>query len=157
MPPKKNLSPPLAGSRLLKILKRWRENRPFRSGSRLLVGQARQGEAGPAQIPSGLCGVNSRGIGGIFTPHFDPATAGEIVAGPPAEPVNEIGSPACRRQGYFQIHTAFASPKLYFAERRRASLLNSARLRRDAVRKNMWRLNFRRKFITFRQRIRRFN
>ena len=57
----------------------------------------------------------------------------------------------------YSIYTAFASSKLYFAERRRASLLNSARLRRDAVRKNMWRLNFRRKFITFRQRIRRFN
>jgi len=44
-----------------------------------------QGEAGPAQIPSGLCGVNSRGLdaGGIFTPHFERS---EIVAGPPAEP-----------------------------------------------------------------------
>ena len=43
------------------------------------------GEAGPAQIPSGLCGVNSRGLdaGGIFTPHFERS---EIVAGPPAEP-----------------------------------------------------------------------
>jgi len=49
----------------------------------------RQGAAGPAQIPSGLCGVNSRGLGGIFTPHFERS---EIVAGPPAEPVNEIGS-----------------------------------------------------------------
>jgi len=47
------------------------------------------GEAGPAQIPSGLCGVNSRGLRGIFTPHFERS---EIVAGPPAEPVNEIGS-----------------------------------------------------------------
>ena len=45
----------------------------------------RQGEAGPAQIPSGLCGVNSRGliVGGIFTPHFERS---EIVVGPPAEP-----------------------------------------------------------------------
>jgi len=44
-----------------------------------------QGGAGPAQIPTGLCGVNSRGLssGGIFTPHFE---RGEIVAGPPAEP-----------------------------------------------------------------------
>jgi len=47
------------------------------------------GEAGSAQIPSGLCGVNSRGLRGIFTPHFERS---EIVAGPPAEPVNEIGS-----------------------------------------------------------------
>jgi len=43
-----------------------------------------QGEAGPAQIPSGLCGVNSRGLGGIFTSHFERS---EIVAGPPAEPI----------------------------------------------------------------------
>ena len=27
-----------------------------------------QGEAGPAQIPSGLCGVNSRGTKGNFSP-----------------------------------------------------------------------------------------
>ena len=60
------------------------------------------GEAGPAQIPSGLCGVNSRGLGGIFTSHFERS---EIVAGPPAEPVNEIGSdifkytpPICTRR-----------------------------------------------------------
>ena len=51
-----------------------------------------QGEAGPAQIPSGLCRVNFRGgIGGIFTPHFERS---EIVAGPPAEPIaRKISSP----------------------------------------------------------------
>ncbi|PIQ70446.1 hypothetical protein COV89_00320, partial [Candidatus Shapirobacteria bacterium CG11_big_fil_rev_8_21_14_0_20_40_12] len=41
---------------------------------------------------------NSRGLRGIFTPHFERS---EIVAGPPAEPVNEIGSPACRQAGIF--------------------------------------------------------
>ena len=42
-------------------------------------------ELNPAQIPSGLYGVNSRGLGagGIFTPHFERS---EIVAGPPAGP-----------------------------------------------------------------------
>jgi hypothetical protein len=35
---------------------------------------------GPAQIPSGLRGVNSRGLVGIFTPYFERS---EIVAGPP--------------------------------------------------------------------------
>ena len=57
----------------------FRSDRP--SSAKASAGK--QGEAGPAQIPSGLCGVNSRGLGGIFTPYFERS---EIVAGPPAEP-----------------------------------------------------------------------
>jgi hypothetical protein len=66
---------------------------PLRSG--------RQGEAGPAQIPSGLCGVNSRGyaLGGIFTPHLSCGAARR----------------ANRSQNqfeFFQIHTAMKKMRL---------------------------------------------
>ena len=83
MPPKKNLSPSLAGSRLLKILKRWRENRPpvverfafttgqaFRSGSRLSVGQARRGPESSVRIFSNrhLQVLHSAKLKGVASP-----------------------------------------------------------------------------------------
>ena len=57
------------------------------------VSAGKQGEAVPAQIPSGLCGVNSRGLdaGGIFTPHFERSG---IVAGPPADLPAEVSTQA---------------------------------------------------------------
>jgi hypothetical protein len=63
----------------------WQFFNPKGSLLPLRQGYEGHGAAGPAQIPSGLCGVNSRGlvVGGIFTPHFERS---EIVAGPPAEP-----------------------------------------------------------------------
>src|SRR3989338_11359404 len=62
-----------------------------------------QGEAGHAQTPSGLCGVNPRGLsgGGIFTPHFERS---EIVAGTPAEP-REFRSDIIKYTPHFNLST----------------------------------------------------
>jgi hypothetical protein len=67
-------------------------------------GQSEQGR-GPAQIPAGLCGVNSRGIGGIFTPHLERS---EIVAGPPRSSRSEA-PPSCSLRAEHQGKVRFSA------------------------------------------------
>lgn len=58
----------------------WSNNAEVRLSVRQKIRQPKRGR-GPAQILSGLCGVNSRGLGGIFTPYFEPRTRAKLGAG----------------------------------------------------------------------------